>query len=405
MYNKSKKCKHIAALIYYVNHEESLSKTDKEQEWGKPSAKQLAKEKYSKGKFFFEMRGTPKLFNTTPKKCSDMNSILNELENPSPLKYICTEMNKDKDLRSIQCLLTELIQKIDINLKLEDCRVCLENIFVFVEEYSVFSKNYDLTKNLQKFYEDSISLSKEEIIQLACETLDQADNKDWFAARKKRISASKNAHRIKSRVTKSVESLVSDILFEKKISSKCTQYGIANERNARSDYEHIYKVSVKQVGVIVSEYQPWLCASLDGIVVHDGVIDKIVEIKCPESCKNLPVMNEDTQKINVNYLELKSDVIYLKRSHMYYTQCQLQLYISGQSTCDLFVWSPVSSLCVQVDRDEKFLETVVHKCEEFYFKKYLPEIYNLMQKKFNDSDSSVPIKKRRFTGTDISNTV
>ncbi|XP_046411101.1 uncharacterized protein LOC124175166 [Neodiprion fabricii] len=54
-YNQSGRCKHIAALIYYINHEESFSKTSKEQQWGRPSARQFAKEKYFKRKYFKEM--------------------------------------------------------------------------------------------------------------------------------------------------------------------------------------------------------------------------------------------------------------------------------------------------------------------------------------------------------------
>ncbi|KAK0076988.1 hypothetical protein PV325_004597 [Microctonus aethiopoides] len=34
VYNKSKKCKHIAALVYIINHEESITKTSHEQQWG-----------------------------------------------------------------------------------------------------------------------------------------------------------------------------------------------------------------------------------------------------------------------------------------------------------------------------------------------------------------------------------
>ena len=41
--------------IYYINNEESLSKTDVKQQWGKPTTHQLAQEKYSKGKYFYEM--------------------------------------------------------------------------------------------------------------------------------------------------------------------------------------------------------------------------------------------------------------------------------------------------------------------------------------------------------------
>jgi len=43
-----KKCKHIAATIYYINNEEGLSKTTFEQEWGKPS--KSGEVKYKKGK-------------------------------------------------------------------------------------------------------------------------------------------------------------------------------------------------------------------------------------------------------------------------------------------------------------------------------------------------------------------
>lgn len=43
-----KKCKHIAATIYYINNEEGLSKTNFGQEWGKPS--KSGEVKYKKGK-------------------------------------------------------------------------------------------------------------------------------------------------------------------------------------------------------------------------------------------------------------------------------------------------------------------------------------------------------------------
>lgn len=44
------RCKHVAALIFYINNEQSTTKTSREQLWGVPSARQFAKLKYSKGK-------------------------------------------------------------------------------------------------------------------------------------------------------------------------------------------------------------------------------------------------------------------------------------------------------------------------------------------------------------------
>ncbi|KAK0073446.1 hypothetical protein PV326_013404 [Microctonus aethiopoides] len=63
VYNKSDRCKHVASLVRYDNHEENWSKTDQDQQWGKPSARRLAKDKYSKGKYFCEMFSCSNEFN------------------------------------------------------------------------------------------------------------------------------------------------------------------------------------------------------------------------------------------------------------------------------------------------------------------------------------------------------
>lgn len=56
--------------------------------------------------------------------------------------------------------------------------------------------------------------------------------------------------------------------------SKSIQYGISNESNAKQLYQNMYNVEVKQVGLIISHLQPWMCASLDGVVVQNGIIIK-----------------------------------------------------------------------------------------------------------------------------------
>lgn len=368
VYSRSKKCKHVAALIYFINNEESLSKTDTEQQWGKPSLRQLISDKYSKGKFFYEMRNKPKRPNSTSQACDDSDIL--KFKKPSALKLICVELNKDKDERVVQHLLSNMVNTIDMNLKLEDCRVCVDNLLIFVEEYPVYATIYELPTTLKDFYDNEIVLSNEDIVKLSCDTLDQSKCQSWFLARKTRISASKNAHNIKCRNKKSIASLLLEMLNDKKLDTKSTQYGISNENNARETYQRIYNVEVKQVGLISSVHQPWLCASLDGVVVVDGGIRKIVEFKCPHSCAEKPVINNETLNCNVSYLELRNGIICLKESHMYYTQCQIQLYLSGQSICDLFVWSPVDSCCVPIFRDEIFLQNVILKCEKFYFTYY-----------------------------------
>lgn len=44
------------------------------------------------------------------------------------------------------------------------------------------------------------------------------------------------------------------------------------------------------------------------------------------------------------------------------------MYMTGTTMCDLFIYSPIGSCTVRVDRDENFIKTVILKTEDFYFK-------------------------------------
>ncbi|KAK0169353.1 hypothetical protein PV328_012167 [Microctonus aethiopoides] len=196
IYNQSNKCKHIAALIYYVNNVESLSKTSIEQLWGRPSARQMAKEKYSKGRNFCEMFPSSK----------------------APAFV-------------------------------EPCKIAISKL-----NYEIYKDKIILRKELCDFYEKYVVLTEEKIICLCCDTIEQSTCSDWFTARVLRISASSKAHRIKSRVTKTIESLVSDMLFPKNVDTASTQYGIKKESIARKEYEKRFN-SVKDK--VMKSYQTY----------------------------------------------------------------------------------------------------------------------------------------------------
>ena len=159
-----------------------------------------------------------------------------------------------------------------------------------------------------------------------------------------------------------------------------------------------------KIGVIISKYQHCICASSDGIVLNSDNISKILEIKCPITCKNIAILNLELGKCNVSYLQLQHGRVELKKSHIYYTQCQMQIYVAGVKQCDIFVYSPVKngSCCVQVIRDEKFLETVVKKCENFYFQEYLPILHETVT---NENTKKSDNQNKDFNGRDISNII
>lgn len=387
VYANSEICKHVVALITFVNTEESVSKTNNEQSWGKPSVREFGKNKYSKGKYFDEMRPPKKKVKTyEPIACDLLDpSILKErgLCDPSPLRAAVIQMQKDpKELAKefSEKMAKRNEEKIAKTLLLrEQCKAMLKTLPLFFEEgnQEVFT-NVSITiddPDHALFYQRKIVLNEKQIIELACLTIDQSGCKEWFKARNLRITASKNVHSIKSRKRKSIPSLVEDITNPKKLDVANTKYGKATEPRAKQVYSEIYGEKLVDVGVLVSKFQPWLSVSIDAAVVENNKITKILEIKSASSCKKRPVVDYEKQTCNVKYLSIEKNVVKLVKSHVYYTQCQVMLYVTGLEKCEFFVYSPVKSCRVTVLKDRKFLEAVILNCEIFYFKYVLPDLY------------------------------
>lgn len=337
---------------------------------------------------------------------------LSELKNPSALRTVLVEAAKNENEECIKDLMQSILCTVDVMLLKEKCEESIKSFFTLCEKYTVYSVPQVVSKELRDFYMNSIVLSKKEIVELACDTLQQSKSDKWFSARYLRVSASQNAYSIKSRKTKTVESLVGDMLFPKQFDVSATQYGRSHEADARKLYEAVFDVKVETVGVIVSEKQPWLCASLDGVVFKNNTIVKIVEFKCPSSCQQLPIVNFEEKKCNVGYLKFCGDGVELRENTVYYTQCQIQMYISGLNVCDLFIYTPVEngSICITLHRNEKFLQEVVIKCEIFYFQNFLPELYKKVQVEKStqnavQTDTKAASLTRRFTGKNIGNKI
>ncbi|KYQ53351.1 hypothetical protein ALC60_07510, partial [Trachymyrmex zeteki] len=160
-------------------------------------------------------------------------------------------------------------------------------------------------------------------------THEQSESAIWHVERAVRISASR-AHAIKTRRS-NFDQLAVSLLNEKPLTGKARTnvlYGSKNENSAREMYQNIGNVSVEQCGLVIHPSQPWLCASPDGLLMGDGKPLRVIEIKCPISCKNKPIIGSD-REINVSYIQKTSTgFLELKKTHTYYTQCQiLILYI------------------------------------------------------------------------------
>lgn len=131
--------------------------------------------------------------------------------------------------------------------------------------------------------------------------------------------------------------------------------------------------------------QPWLCVSPDGLIIYEDQVLKILEVKCPYSCKTKSIFVKNKNKYNVPYLYCEQNVIKLVTSHKYYTQVQMLMYATGMMECDFYVWSPCGSCLVNVHRDEIFLNHLLTKLHLFYFEFFLPGLFKNQNSSINEN--------------------
>lgn len=332
-------CKHTAAVVAYVNKEDTSTKTSVTNVWKRPSAKQLGM--YNKGFLFSEMF-TPKLPDGKLRGQAVPASIV---DSNCPLGIMLRQEAQVKEnLVSLDKLLSQLGPDVIFgadNISSEEvCDDILLQVIVSEDECK--------------------DIAKDTMLQSACP--------QWHRERAARISASSKAHRVKIR-TADFETLAKDLATPRSFKSAACAYGLAKEPEARREYESS-KHKVIQVGLVVCAPQPWLCCSPDGLVEENGEI-RLLEIKCPSRCETKAVVDEN---INVDYLYYQGGELKVQESHVYFTQIQVSMYIVGASLCDFYVYSPKGSECVSVMKDTSFLKKLVPKLEWFFFRHYFPAV-------------------------------
>ncbi|XP_050436964.1 uncharacterized protein LOC126843455 isoform X1 [Adelges cooleyi] len=296
------------------------------------------------------------------KKCNDSQLDFKKINNIVKKKnaITCKEKNKIDDTIFNQ------LNAYDELLNLQRLRTCYTDNLKPIE-----------CKQLE-FYKNNVDVNRDKILNTMYSTVDQANNSIWRICRQTRLSASSKAHQISTRRGKN-EELAMRFIQNKKITGKglkYVSYGIGMEDFASKKYSLLHNVSVIKCGLVVHQKQPWMCASPDGLIIRDNKIEKLLEIKCPYTCKDGLLFDEENKKVNIPYLQYdkENNCILLKRNHSYFTQCQIQLYCTGLEECDLFVCTKQDCITVPIKRDDIFLEKLVKKMEFFYFNYFLPKL-------------------------------
>lgn len=165
--NQSKKCKHVAALIYFINNDESKSQTGREQMWVKPSITQYVKEKYSKGATFGEM------FKPKHRRI-DVNPVeveLIELKPSSVLAVMMKEEQKDVYDHSMQVYFRTIQKNQSLNAQKNGIECYLDDFLINKDEFEIYCGNVSISDtNVLGFFNKNINLTKDDIKQLCYNT-------------------------------------------------------------------------------------------------------------------------------------------------------------------------------------------------------------------------------------------
>jgi hypothetical protein len=214
-------------------------------------------------------------------------------------------------------------------------------------------------------------------------TIGQRTNEVWHMQRRGRLTASafhKVCH-FTGKCGSSDNYIVKGALgLYGEVSSKAIRHGQDCEDVARDQYVEYQankhtSLSVEECGLFVDKHHPYLGASPDGLVTCKCCTEGLLEIKCPESLKNLnPIEAAKKSKQFVSgttgSVSLKKDV-----NCSYYVQIQGQMAVLGRPWCD-FVYYTFEGLYVErIHFNTNFWENeVLPKLQSFYVKYMVPAL-------------------------------
>jgi len=176
-------------------------------------------------------------------------------------------------------------------------------------------------------------------------------------------------------------SLIKVICYPKqrKFTSHACQYGCKHEDIARTAYiekiqSHHENFIVIQCGLILDPEFPFMGVTPDGLVYCKCCEDRVLEIKCPFSCKN-KTFSEVVIDNSSFFLADDGGSLALKEDHMYYYQVQLQMKLCHMQYCDFVAWREGNELFHQtVELDSDFIDSAIRDIEPFIKSAILPEL-------------------------------
>ena len=230
-----------------------------------------------------------------------------------------------------------------------------------------------------------VSRTLDHISDIEALTKGQSENSAWFDFRKGVITAS-ISHNVLSKVKNPERSTGDNIVarvlgYTKLIKTTAMSWGIEREKFARKRYvkeirkKHT-KFSCEETGLILHPENVMLGASVDGRVKCDCCGVGNLEIKCPFSHrdKNIEQYVNQRESCLIKSTDAANVEYHLKCPHPYYTQIQHQMYVTGALYTDFVVFLPKQSATVRVMKDNFFAVLSVPKLKQFFYDFIVPEM-------------------------------
>ena len=200
--------------------------------------------------------------------------------------------------------------------------------------------------------------------ELELVTRQQSDCKEWFQARRHRLTAS-NFGKVIKRKSAPSEKFLTSLFNAKEISAAPLDYGKRHEKSAKAKYLEIYKERhFHECGLVVNKNFMFLGATPDGILCDNGQ-SGIVEIKCPYTARNMK-LTDACDEIRDFYLDNDDGQLKLKKDHEYYAQIQGQLMITGCDFCEFIVFTQCDLHAERVQPDIAFMNEMLYKLSSFF---------------------------------------
>ncbi|PFX29435.1 Exonuclease [Stylophora pistillata] len=332
------KCSHAAAIFIYGIH--NLSRTDLECQWKR---KRKAE----------SVQSASQMFPAPPKK-KDYSPLARDPSREDRM-WLYSELKRyGKFTGTCWILSPEPQPATPLPIK------TIEDI--------IYSEGFLMASTKEKQLEYLIENAKVEertINVVSTLTAGQRNSPAWHQARRGRLTASNFGSVLQAkRVT---PSLIKRLLGEYNLSGvKAIAWGQDNETEALKSFTNITNFTPVQTGLWLHE-SGVLGASPDGLVGDDSVI----ECKCPYTHRNATIKEACGHKDF--YLEEKEGNYTLSTTHVYWHQCQGQMFLTKRKFCYFVVWTTKDSVVIKIERDESW-EHNITILSDFYFHQLFPKI-------------------------------